>query len=144
MESEYIDSRKLDKDAPFHLDPNYYTNQLEREIAEAQKQLRMQMAGFEQLQDQYNQRIDTIISFEKEIEKMRTEMREHEKLAVDHQLVVDEFTEFKKLLPYPLTDYDNLLADLRKTRPDAGKPLAGPTYHSTEWVDPHQSTDNEG
>jgi len=109
------DSRKLNKDAPFHLDPSYYTEQLEKELATRTRELRMQMAGFEQLQDLFNNLVDTLASCESELEKTRGEIRDHEKLAVDQQMVVDEFAEFKKLLANQGTDFAGLLEDLRKT-----------------------------
>jgi len=139
-----MDSRKLNKDAPFHLDPSYYTEQLEKELAARTHELRMQMAGFEQLQDLFNNLVDTLASCESELEKTRGAIRDHEKLAVDQQMVVDEFAEFKRLLAHVGTDYDGLLEDLKKSQPDVGQPkihihesldqnsLAGPTYHHIE------------
>lgn len=138
------DSRRLNKDAPFHLDPSYYTEQLEKELAARTRELRMQMAGFEQLQDLFNNLVDTLASCESELEKTRGAIRDHEKLAVDQQMVVDEFAEFKRLLAHVGTDYDGLLEDLKKSQPDVGQPkihvhesldqnsLAGPTYHHIE------------
>ena len=118
-EAEYQDTRKMSKDAPFHLDPNYYTSQLEAEVAIAHRELRMQKAGFEQLQDLYNNRIDELASMESELEKVRGGISEHEAFAVEQQLKIDSHTTLAKDLGFDT--FEALAAEYYKT---LGKPQA--------------------
>lgn len=107
-------ARPFEEGGDFHLDMNYYVRQLESDQAAVQREARVQTAAFEQLKDMFNNKLQQIDRLEGAVEELRAEMREHEKLAVDQQMIIDQFTSFKRLVERSGSNYDMLVADLTK------------------------------
>jgi AraC-like DNA-binding protein len=112
METDWQDSRKLTPEGQFSLDTNYYVKQLEEEVTAQHRETRMQRAAFAQLQDMYNARVDTIILLESEVEKVRHEIGEHEKLAVDQQMKIDEIDVFAKRIGF--SSFSSFVEEFKK------------------------------
>ena len=113
-------------DEAFHVSPDYVMRQLKFENARLHEQLTLQSAGFDQMQDMHAERVDQIGSLEETVQRLRAEMGEHERFAVEQQTLINEFNVFKKALVTHGFDPDKFINEL------VGGKLFMPIGHTTE------------
>jgi|SRR5580698_2955123 hypothetical protein len=81
----------MDQSDQFTVDQGYILRQLQIDNQNLNTELTVTKAGFQQITDMHTQRVAQINSLEAEVQRLRTEMGEHEKLAVDQQMKLDEY-----------------------------------------------------